>query len=534
MRSPSGSGDRRRSLRRSRQPPSASPEHLSQQRHSGAASEGSLGGGGGGGGGLYLYATPPKGVYDAPGTASTASTGKSTPASIPRRAGPPPPLQPQPQQSQFQSQLQHADEAAPLLPRPPASPRPAQALNPPPPAPPPPSTGMRRAPSREDMALARMGLEGKPIRSSGLGATANARRHRRALSADYVPRPTPPPSPPPSGGWGGYGGYGAVSQAQAQAHWEATDPAHHHRPPSRVARKLSFDRYAATPDPPRSRAGSWAAEDGERTSPPLGSLPPRPRSRANSADPPPQSQPHRLGYVAGSASASPSISDPATVMAAKHALPPHRRNDSSSSLMSFLSEASGATAVSGVSQSRLFRGVSDSGEVRIHLPLDNVLISMDPDLEAGTLYKRTEEGEGELFRAYHDPDGQQDLRGFSFDEDGGGGFGGGLASGGTDPHPYPYPHSPHSPHSPHHAPCSDCPNCGAARRDALPDVRYVLNVDPDLFQRVLNEVAESRKLPCGLFFCGHHDDQGRPSILIALGIVVAFFLAMFYVMASLG
>jgi hypothetical protein len=64
----------------------------------------------------------------------------------------------------------------------------------------------------------------------------------------------------------------------------------------------------------------------------------------------------------------------------------------------------------------------------------------------------------------------------------------------------------------------------------LPDARYVLNVDDDLFKRVLSEIADSRSYPCGLFYCGrqledidgrddlgiHADERGQERIDVAL------------------
>jgi len=41
---------------------------------------------------------------------------------------------------------------------------------------------------------------------------------------------------------------------------------------------------------------------------------------------------------------------------------------------------------------------------------------------------------------------------------------------------------------------------------------------------MLDEVSESKSMPCGLFFCGHHEDVRYPSIMIAVGIVAMMFI----------
>lgn len=50
----------------------------------------------------------------------------------------------------------------------------------------------------------------------------------------------------------------------------------------------------------------------------------------------------------------------------------------------------------------------------------------------------------------------------------------------------------------------------------LPPAYYVMAVDADIYQRMFDEVSESISMPCGLFYCGHHDDVDYPSIRIAM------------------
>jgi hypothetical protein len=57
----------------------------------------------------------------------------------------------------------------------------------------------------------------------------------------------------------------------------------------------------------------------------------------------------------------------------------------------------------------------------------------------------------------------------------------------------------------------------------LPPAYYVMAVDADIYQRMFDEVSESISMPCGLFYCGHHDDVDYPSIRIAMvGVMVTF------------
>ncbi|GKY94378.1 hypothetical protein MPSEU_000403700 [Mayamaea pseudoterrestris] len=79
----------------------------------------------------------------------------------------------------------------------------------------------------------------------------------------------------------------------------------------------------------------------------------------------------------------------------------------------------------------------------------------------------------------------------------------------------------------------DCPNCATCRgKTALPPRFYAISVRNDLYRHVVDEISLSRSMPCGLFFCGYHEDVSRPSILIAVvviglllvGMVVAAYL----------
>lgn len=404
---------------------------------------------------------------------------------------------------------------------------------------------------RDEMIAAHDRLQHRPIRSSGIGATQKQTKHRRARSATDGPVTSLLLKEDYSGG--SSGGYGAIMTDQtiskrrhsfqklatfggeAFSSPQAANKRPSYRrsstdiPPTRRRSsrrspspdtRLSFsgigstgmrsrtnsaegpavtfesDNREASPLPPRPRARTGSVEGQcvtfESDSPPASPLPPRPRGRTSSTE----------NAARDPFAGSGSYMTPLDGVMPK---PGHRRVDSTqsaaslSSAFSFVSDMSVTSYVSDISKSRLFRGVTETGDVQLHLPIDNVRLTMDSDLEAGTLYKQKDDDEIERYEDYHllctDPTAQ-DLRGFDLDD--------GLA-------------------------CTcDCMNCNlcTSKRGALPDVRYVLNVDPDLYKRVLSEIADSRSYPCGLYYCGHHEDVDTPSIWIAVFIVVIFFLGM--------
>lgn len=74
----------------------------------------------------------------------------------------------------------------------------------------------------------------------------------------------------------------------------------------------------------------------------------------------------------------------------------------------------------------------------------------------------------------------------------------------------------------------DCNNCNGctAKKELLPNNYFVMAVEDDLYKRVLDEVSASSTMPCGLFFCGHHEDVHRPSVVIAVCLVVCLLASM--------
>ena len=52
-------------------------------------------------------------------------------------------------------------------------------------------------------------------------------------------------------------------------------------------------------------------------------------------------------------------------------------------------------------------------------------------------------------------------------------------------------------------------------------------VDATLYRRILDEVMDSQSMPCGTYFCGHHEDVRHPDITIAAIIVSTVFIGLF-------
>ena len=49
-------------------------------------------------------------------------------------------------------------------------------------------------------------------------------------------------------------------------------------------------------------------------------------------------------------------------------------------------------------------------------------------------------------------------------------------------------------------------------------------VDSTLYRRMLDEIIHSRSMPCGTYFCGHHEDVRHPDIKIAMIAVSVVFV----------
>jgi len=58
------------------------------------------------------------------------------------------------------------------------------------------------------------------------------------------------------------------------------------------------------------------------------------------------------------------------------------------------------------------------------------------------------------------------------------------------------------------------------KQELLPPTNYVLAVSDDVYRRMLSEVSSAQTMPCGLFFCGHHEDVDYPSVWIPGTLVI--------------
>jgi len=183
---------------------------------------------------------------------------------------------------------------------------------------------------------------------------------------------------------------------------------------------------------------------------------------------------------------------PARVRSSSYGGSRHKRGDSTSSMASFASILSDRSIVSDISKSALFKDVTGTGVVQFHAPIDNIRLVMNKDLVAGELYKvKVGEDEEDRCVSYtmQSDENFSDLL---------------LNDSGCD------------------CECVACAKCHNKIEQMLYPARYVLQVNDNLYQRVIGEISDSKQ-PCGLFFCGHHEDVEKPSIFIAVGIVGAIF-----------
>lgn len=64
--------------------------------------------------------------------------------------------------------------------------------------------------------------------------------------------------------------------------------------------------------------------------------------------------------------------------------------------------------------------------------------------------------------------------------------------------------------------------------DLLPPTNYVVAVSDDIYRRIFSEIADAQTMPCGLFFCGHHEDVDHPSFWIPATLVIILLSTMAY------
>mmetsp|Transcript_11979 Transcript_11979/g.17011 ORF Transcript_11979/g.17011 Transcript_11979/m.17011 type:complete len:463 (+) Transcript_11979:284-1672(+) len=173
------------------------------------------------------------------------------------------------------------------------------------------------------------------------------------------------------------------------------------------------------------------------------------------------------------------------------------RNRSESDF-SVASGVSVGSVVTDITKSAMFKGVTESGKVVFHTPLDKIHLVMDDELRTGNIYKLQDEDYNANLDTLEDD--------YHYLEYGGQGC---------------------------NCHCDNCKTCNS-KQGTVPPARYLLAVDSDLYKRVLEEISDSKTMPCKLFYCGHHEDIDHPSIMIATTMVLVTFGLMIYVAWAYG
>ena len=217
--------------------------------------------------------------------------------------------------------------------------------------------------------------------------------------------------------------------------------------------------------------------------------------------------------------------------------PSHRRANSASSMLS-TGDASQISIRSNIAKSSLFGGVDpNTGDIQMHRPFEAIRIVMIPEKKKEKKsrdrhkkdYQSIPSGELEdeennefskltVGRLYGDVPVNavqyyEDYVQISDD----------LENGGA-PQWESLEANPRHPGAGGLCGCQ-CANCNACigKQELLPPDNYVLPVSDDIYKRMIGEISESRNMPCGLFYCGHHEDVSHPSIRIAGTIVIILF-----------
>jgi hypothetical protein len=191
--------------------------------------------------------------------------------------------------------------------------------------------------------------------------------------------------------------------------------------------------------------------------------------------------------------------------------PTHGRNDSMSSMRSNVSMGS---VVSNISKSEFFGGVDGQGRVQMHFPFESVRLVMvdseQPSLRRGHLYLDRGVDDYDQFEEYHR-----------------------LTEGNND-----VLVGPQWEYLDRLGPICDCNcnNCNGCigKKNRLPAPSYMLAVDDNIYKSILGEISGARSMPCGIFFCGHHEDVSQPSIAIAAVLLTILFASLVYLAVFTG
>jgi len=207
----------------------------------------------------------------------------------------------------------------------------------------------------------------------------------------------------------------------------------------------------------------------------------------------------------------------------------HRRSSSLASTgnLSLQSEASFMSVVTDIRKSSFYSGLDHgTGQVQMNYPRANVHLSHSHSLQQGWIYAIPVDTEA--FEEYHR---QAEEAMLLEDEELGDGFGDGFFIDDTQhrcscPCPACYNGCTGHPLNHHRLNNNSKPKDPFSK---LPPVTFCLGVDEDVYKRVLDEISQSSTMPCGLFYCGHHEDIAHPSVMLALVPIVVLFCLMGYV-----
>ena len=186
------------------------------------------------------------------------------------------------------------------------------------------------------------------------------------------------------------------------------------------------------------------------------------------------------------------------------------------------------SVVSDISKSAFFGGVTEGGQVQMHYPTERVRIIMQKSLPRGHVFCHPIDPN--VYGAYHLAAEEIQTLQWEHVEDGEDEDDNFLQQHQHPPHLQSHSGSQTNPLSPYKSlqcrcKCNNCAGC-IGKTQLLPAQHFVINVPDDIYCRLLDEVIASGDMPCGLYFCGHHEDVSTPSIGIALTTVVALFFIM--------
>lgn len=195
----------------------------------------------------------------------------------------------------------------------------------------------------------------------------------------------------------------------------------------------------------------------------------------------------------------------------------HRRG---SSIASVVSEASMKSIVSDIRKSTFYTVNEKTGEAQLSFPHENVHLILVNEEEKGVRYipngarhfrSSTSNQSLRMGQLYKVPVNEEEFEAYhlaSVCEDPSGLYGDYLLD--FDATQY------------CRCNCLHCTHCAGKKEGKLSVNFYCLVVDDGLYRRLVDEISSSQTMPCGIFFCGHHEDVRRPSMCIPVVILGLF------------